>query len=708
MREDPACRMGGRLGGSMVDRSNATARAGLGGLLCALALLGALALALSTGAAPAHAAPRKGRHGHHRKKKAPARVTRCPAGQALVRVGKQSFCAAATLPATGNASPAAAAASGALRFEPGKLQDKRRRHAASLAHLLGRRGSKTLKNIEAAIAQGIAKGEALALPVPGRAHAAGVGTRTTARAASAGCGTSLEAEAQREFDEAPQAEKEKGLRERAEAEKSSSFSDGEVQAKVDLERGAIELGIDVKDQGIHIALDLSLCSERNSFKLASCPTAQGAVEGHDEHALEFGMRVTRGKETLLAQSFKLSGETTIKAQTGDDGKLDYFEIKHLDRTQVTLGGSKQRFGPVSLDVAYIGEARIDMRAGGGEPPKPDVAVTMSAAGLDPHERIAVEIELARKFQKAADESFAAEIEKVTKALRGKESIWLEPNKCAQIHFEPDSEALTLQKGASGTFKSRADAKGGGSPPIATWTASAQQNASFSPGGGEGNPLTSNYTVTNAGKGVLVSETLKAVSKAGVAEATWKQKTAKLIGTIAGSFSGRYERTSPEGAEVFEWSGTATFQRTEAGGNPEAASAFKLLSGEATVTASGAKIGTGCQQTGSGQLPLSVNSVWATEAGSGESVAYQIIAPFEFPASVTVTWVKCAEPTNEGQTEPVPIQPAALQSGPAIGGSTSQTSPDGVAFSGSASAAGAANGLDPEESESWSWSFKGSP
>ncbi len=166
---------------------------------------------------------------------------------------------------------------------------------------------------------------------------------------------------------------------------------------------------------------------------------------------------------------------------------------------------------------------------------------LTMAGVDPAERIAAEIKVAHEAQAQADKEFADEIQKATTQLRTQEGVWLAPNKCASVHFEPVSESLKLKKGQTGTFKARTEASGGGAPASASWTLGAQENATFTPGGSEGNPLSTSYSVTDAGKGLLVSATLKATSKAGVAEDTWKQKTESLVETITGSFSG-HDRT----------------------------------------------------------------------------------------------------------------------------------------------------------------------
>jgi hypothetical protein len=448
-------------------------------------------------------------------------------------------------------------------------------------------------------------------------------------------------------------------------------------------------------------MKMRTCLDTTSFKVDECPTAQGALEGSDENELEFRIKVSEGAKVLTAQGFTSAVDTTVKAETGDDAKLDHFDIKHVYKRIVTLGGAKQKFGPMSLDTTFLGDARIDMR-GSSQPPKPDVSVSFSAAGLDPYERVQVEIELAHQAQKEADENFAAEIEKVTNKLRGAESHWLEPNKCAKVSFEPVSESLKLQKGDTGTVKSRVEANSGGAPPTAKWTPSEQQNATFTPAGSEGNPLSSAYNVTNAGSGIVVSAKFRATSRAGVAEDTWHQKTGILIKTVSGTFSGHYEH---EGEKV-EWEGSASYAR-----NPESppdASVLLLVSGEATVTVSGNAIGTGCNQTGKEALALSPSSVWTvqgTAQNEGPPFIYMTTSPFGFPGRIKTTWIECSEPNNDGVESSSSAPLAAVQTGdPLRNGPTAleqTSSADGLTYSGSASMLG----LEGETIE-WTWSMTG--
>jgi hypothetical protein len=648
-------------------------------------------------AGPATAAAK--RPGHH-KKKSKQKTVSCKVGQARIRAGNRSLCVRNSLPVA-HTTPQAAAAAMALRFQPGG-RDRRGRRSLSPAKYLGRLQPSTLKKLERTIATGLTMGETL-LPGTVEAHAASAGD-ATARTAIAGldCGRSA---ALKEYDDAPPDVKQKAQQDLEDFQKSQNYKGDDIDANADFTTGTIKIGVNAKDKGIRIEVGLRECGGDN-LTLDSCPTAQGVVEGHDKKELEFSLKITEHGKLVMQHGFKLTGETTIKAQTGDDGKLDSYDIKHVYELAGTVGGPKQPFGPVTVDYTYIGEAHIDMRSGSQSPPPAVVDVHVSATGVEPAELIAVEIELAHKAQADADKEFSAEVEKTTARLREKEAGWLKPNACASMHFEPASETLKLNKGQTGTFKSTIEANKGGTPPAATWTLSAQQNASFTPTGGSVNPLSTSYSVTNAGKGLVVSTVVKATSKAGVAEGTWKQKTTQALKTITGTFTGRIEWLG----SLIEWTGQATFERFEvAGADPEVASVFQLTSGQAEVTASGAFVGADCTQSGKATITLQPLSLWTIEQ-KNESFKYEIIAPWDPNGMVPVTLSNCNPSYLNGTPAELTLNAAAIQSGHVdtsgdpskAAAALEQSSPDGFTFVGSASEERL------EESYSWSWSFKGSP
>jgi hypothetical protein len=691
-----------------------TSRYRLGALRLALTLACLPALTFACQPQPAGAqsthAPRAAIAKNHKRKPKhgkpkPKPAAHCKLGQARVKAGKRTFCVHNALPVA-HSTPQAAAAGMALRLELGGVRDRRGRRSPSVASLLKRFGPNTSKKLEQTIATELARGNSLirAGALTGHTAQSQAGFAATPIAhAAVKCGASAELERLRkQVEEAPPAEREKAQKELADFEKGQSFKSGDLDANLDLASGAIKLGIDLKAKGIRLDMSMRTCGE-GAFQIDSCPTAEGKVKGSEKSEMELSLKVSEGAKALTHRSFKITGETTLEAQTGDDGKLDYYDIKHIYDFVGTIGGSAEKFGPVTTDFTYIGEARIDMRSASQKPPPAIVDVHMAMAGVDPRELIAAEIDLAKKAQSEADKEFSAVVEKATAALHRAEEHWRKANECVSIHFEPASETLTLTKGQTGTVKSRAEAKGGGAPQKASWTLSAQQNATFTPGAGESNPLSTSYTVTKAGGGAIVSATFKATSKAGVAEATWKQKTAQLLKLISGTFTGRIENQG----SLIEWTGSATFERTEIGGDPEVASTFRLTSGRAEVTASGPYIGAECMQSGKTEVALQPLAIWTVER-RGESFEYQIVAPFDPAGEVPVTLSSC-NPTSglEGTKTELALHPSALQSGGVTlsGGSVvvsiTQTSPDGLSFDGSASEESAG------ESYSWSWSFKGS-
>jgi hypothetical protein len=643
-------------------------------------------------------------HKHHPRR--PVRIVSCKPGQARLVVGKRTICTKDSLPNTTSTPPVAQAAI-VLGFDLSHLPDRHGRHAKSFSALARRAGPHTMQRIEQTVASGIARAEALEL-----AEALGRPTAQAQQAPLASAATTEKcrgadelARMKKEYDDASPAEKAEADKTIADAQSAASTKSGDIDASLDLLSGAAKFGINIKEKGIRIEIGLRMCGDKNSLEIDSCPTAQGKLKGHDVNELAAFIKVTEGSKLLTIQDFKLTGETTIEAETGDDAKLDHFDIKHLYRSLATVGGAKQGYGPITIDTTYIGEARIDMRSSGGSLPPAVVDVMASGSGIEAGSRIAEEIKIAHDAQTEADKVFAAEVKLATDKLRAHEAAWMEANKCAQMKFEPASETLKLNKGQSGTFKSTIEANAGGVPPAATWTLSAQQNASFTPTGGSANPLSTSYNVTNAGKGLVVSTVVKATSKAGVAEGTWKQKTTQALKTISGTFTGRIEYLG----SLMEWTGTATFERKDVPGtDPEVASVFQLTSGQAEVTASGAFVGADCTQSGKATIALQPLGLWTLEQ-KNESFKYEIIAAWEPTELVPVTLSNCSPASLDGTQEELVMQAPAIQSGHVdtsgdpskAAAAIEQSSPDGLTFEGSASEESL------EENYSWNWSFKGS-
>ncbi len=667
-------------------------RLGVSAIVLAVLCACGQAAASQPGAPAAWGAAKAKKHG----------AVRCRRGQARLHAGRRAMCVPNRLPAV-LAPPQAVLVSTALGLSLGDTRDRHGRRAPSFARLLRRIGPHAAPRLKTAIARGLARGEVLlrhGLPAPD--SPAGSPIAFAAR----NCVGLDPARVKDEFDKAPPDAKQSFQEEYDKAVKGSTFKSGDLSASLDIGSGAIKLGLDDKTKGTTVELTIRSCGE-DGLQLDACPTAEGKVKGEDHVEFELGAKVREGPKLVFSRTFKFTGRTTIEAQTGDDGKLDHYDIKHIYELDANFGGgTKEPFGPVSIAISYIGEARIDMRSPGAKPPPAIVDVRAVAAGTDPAAVIASEIKLAKESQQTADQEFSAEVTKTTKRLRAAETNWRTPNNCASLHFEPPARSIRLKKGQAGSFQTRLDAKPGGSPAAASWVISKQQNATFTPAGGEPNPLSSSYTVTKAG-GVYVEVTVKGTSKAGVAEAVWEQPTEGLE-TISGSFTGFIHNHG----ETFEWSGTATFKRLALPGEPEGPETFLLAAGEATVTASGTPLGFQCTQTGTQTLPLSHFGVWGI-VPKGENFEYRFVAEFEQPATMDVDYVACK---NEGEGGPreVSLLPAALQSGhvtvesgllgiPKISFTeNTKISADGHTFIESAS-----EEPTPGETVAWAWQMTGS-
>ena len=657
-----------------------------------LALLVLLGLVLSSASAQAIAAvPRDGQAAAHKTKKKKKPVVHCKTGQARIRIGKRASCVRNMLPAT-SLTPRETLVAAALGFQL-SARDRHGRRAPSLSRLLARIGPGEEGKLKQTIAAGLTRGERL---LAFRAPTARAASTSLAFAAERCGGTESEWEKRkREYEEAPPKVKEESKQAIEDLEKQQTFKDGDITAGFDLGSGALKLGINIKDKGIHVAISIRTCGE-GSFHLDSCPTAEGKVEGGDQTELEFAVKITEGPKVLMNQGLKTAVETTLKGQTGDDGKLDYYDIKHRNEFKAGLGGGPAKFGPITIDTSYLGEARINLRGGDSKPPPAVVDVMLSMAGVDPGEAIAAEIKVAHEEQTKADQEFSAEVDKATERMHNAEGNWLTPKHCAKLVFEPESTKLKLKKGQTGTFKARTEANKGGAPGTASWTLGAQQNATFSPTSSEGNPQSTSYEVTKAKHELFASVMVKATSKAGVAEEEWKQETETGIQMVTGTFTGHFEDES----ETLEWTGTATFQAAE---HVVGGTILRLSSGSSTVKASGTTA-TGCTVKGEETVQLPPLSTF-TVLEEGEPSRYEIQVVYGNPGRMNTTLSGCPTEGENGPSSSF-LGIAALQSGDPLNKGpldVIKSSPDGRTFAGSATA----EGFGPiSERYSWNWSFTG--
>ena len=337
--------------------------------------------------------------------------------------------------------------------------------------------------------------------------------------------------------------------------------------------------------------------------------------------------------------------------------------------------------------------RIDMRSGKYGPGESVSFGSGSQAG-----------ELANTAGIEADAGdFAAFVGKTVGEYRAREKAWQAPGACARLQLDPARDTLTLATGASGTFSARVLASKDGTADKARWTLSAQHNGTFSPTSTTDREPSFSYTVTSQPSGTTLSVSVRATSTAGVAQETWSQRIEGL-NTITGTFSGH----ATDLGVIYDWTGTATFRRIDAGTPvPGPGGVFELTSGEATVTVSGSETGSGCQQRGTSRIGLFGQSPW-TVFGTAAPFSYDFTVPF-LPDPPEATNFNCSTPGEDGTPAGLGSMPTpALQSGDVARlddptGLIRKTD-DLYRYSGSASTTGPGS----DQSESWTWSFTGMP
>src|SRR6185312_14720596 len=367
-------------------------------------------------------------------------------------------------------------------------------------------------------------------------------------------------------------------------------------------------------------------------------------------------------------------------------KLDSVDVRYGETTVVENDGLRYTSHATRL-------TRIDMRSG------------RYAAGDSVSFGSATQAgEIANTAGIEADAGdFAAFVGKTIGEYRAREAAWQTPGTCAKLAFDPASDALTVQAGASGSFSARVLASGGaGTASKARWTLDSQQNGTFSPTGTSEREPSFAYTVATQPSGSTLSVAVHATSTAGVAKDTWSQRIESL-NTIAGTFHGH----ATEAGVVYDWDGTATFARIDVGPVPGPGGLFQLVSGDATVTVSGSETGSACQQRGTSDIGIFGQSPFTVD-GTAAPFSYQVIVGF-LPTPPQAINFNCSDRAENGTAAGLGSMPtAALQSGDDAGGTNPtglvRTTDDLYGYDGSAST----TGPDDGESASWSWSLAGSP
>jgi hypothetical protein len=424
-----------------------------------------------------------------------------------------------------------------------------------------------------------------------------------------------------------------------------------------------------------------LSSGYDGFHGEPCPNAEGKLKAKDGLGITVRTEVrSNGGKTLDEYLiYKVIDKTDLRAEVGDDAKLDRLEINNIQEVWETVYSSSL-YSASQVKGTIVREGTVDMRSGNLNTTINNVEVGVALSGLVRLFSGSATAGIIQRLRKAADEGWEATVKVETDKFRELEKGWNEPNKCAKIVFGKPDRSVTFHRSDTGTETARVDAKPGGSPPKATWELKDQANATITLAGGTANPTNFSYKVLNAGNGAEVKATVKSVSKAGVAEASWIQKTDQsTVNEISGTFTWRTEFAGG----VFEAAGNAKFERWTPAVLGPAVGGYKLVSGLYTFTASGkaSQIATDkCSMRGSGQFALAKGTEFAILPKSPDG-----LPPLEYSFSVAseglsglpmieIETFACAPEASEWEGKQTPY-PATFFAGT----ETPFTSADGVTF-----------------------------
>jgi hypothetical protein len=474
--------------------------------LVALALLAVLGIALLALAVLgiALAAPASGEA-----KKGPAK---CKQGRVPVKVNGKTSCQplASALPKPKAIDPRLAYLRAALNFDASKLRGRHGKHPRSLKHGFGAAGKKARKAFLRALPQALAKIDALAWRAPRSARR----LPGLAVASKAGCGQG--------------------------APVSSPGHIGGLSIQVTAGNGGEGAFMEFTTKGITFRLSFTKCG--GGYGVPQCPTANGDVDGSGSGSFEVSVRVLEGGGLVSAQSTSIRTEDKLHGQVAADALLDYLDYEHTDETLIVASGG------IVLRSTETRRARVNMRSGQYDPQNSSVTIKGDKIGI-------------------SEKSFPADVAAAIGAYRKAETAWNVPNACVKLQFSPASRTLKLRRGQHGSFSVQAVAVRDGGAAQGRWTRTGQQNASLTPDLVDGANPQFSYEVTNAGKNIIVTATVRVTSKAGVGEGSWEQET-EDVPLYRGMVSGTAGKNVPgDCGLVMQWSYNASLAADTAGSDP---------------------------------------------------------------------------------------------------------------------------------------------
>jgi hypothetical protein len=431
-----------------------------------------------------------------------------------------------------------------------------------------------------------------------------------------------------------------------------------IDVRANLAQANIQVAVTGRRNGQSIRTRIGINRDLG-FRGPDCPTAAGVLDAKD------GLRVAITTEFLDGDgdvdyyyTQVVFQDTKLHGQVGDDAKLDTLEVTDTLQLGEITGGSI--FGGVNIESKIKRHTIVNMKNGHYDPGRSDVSVSVALSGILRIFQSSAEAGARERLQAAADKGFAATVERAIDKYRERESAWQTPNMCATLEFSLAPNTRRLRPGESGGFDATAIAKQGGGVSELVARLSNQVNATFSPTRASGQRARFGYTVASAPASDKVRSTVRATSKAGVAQGDWEQNVdrpnpppAAYVGPVSGTAVYDQNELGAGNSLEASWSGNVVLRQVPTGylpGTPGVPSARYALTAGSIQYGFNGRVG-GCNVVGSAPIDLAAEQDVAGSAFlhvyDGTPRSYQLQIPMPLMVTVVGQNSVCDDPNDNG-------------------------------------------------------------
>ena len=191
----------------------------------------------------------------------------------------------------------------------------------------------------------------------------------------------------------------------------------------------------------------------SGFRSRGCPGADGVIEGKDGLHTRITTEKLERNRVVALYGIDMETRTTMKGHNAADAKLDDIDpLKDVQKIREISDGPD--VGRIDVRAEITRQTKVNMRNGQYDPGRSSVSSSVRLAGLTRLLQAFFSSGVQARLQRAADEGFAATVQKAIDKYRELETGWNTPNTCVQAVFDQASFSKVLKKGTSGPFSAK--------------------------------------------------------------------------------------------------------------------------------------------------------------------------------------------------------------------------------------------------------------